>query len=668
MKKVLLSLIAAAFVPGPAFADQLDVGLINFEKRNLQINTTIQKLYQLEAAVTAYYLEFGGFPTSLDALTTGSKPFFNGSLQTPIGAFSSKLSANSFELVFNPHDSTNDTQVEMMSYIASLTASNVQGTAFEYFVPAPQSNSIVKNMLNRVDDSNNGNRMLTDLSMGGNDITDIKKLFAAEVELSDALNVNNLSATSMTLDQLNSSIRAQISGSAVLGNANFSDFTVNNDATANNLMIQNLVTTNAATGSDVTADSFTSATVKAVDASIAEINGDTATIEKALFTQSATASTFNVAKTLETDEVQVDVIRGYNAVPINFTSKVEFADVVLNAPLKLNDDFTVNANATLADTTMQSLALGGALTGLNVDVNKNLTAQRGNISRGARINGSLNARDVFATNADFSNSVNVVGNTQISGALKVGNQINQNGRLISNGTTLYSNGSSLDSLLLGRNSTAFDASKIDGYGVSQLAQRNQSNVFGGTQTFKKDVNVSGNVYVNGRLVVDSSGNLYDGGQAIRNVYASQTEAATLYKGWDKNISELRSSLEGELGSLESYSASVKSQYQTALAKANTQKTTLDSLGRSFHTITERNADTNDKISTLISSRKAEESKLTSAVKKLDSGPTYQNRSCSIVTTRTETGVDTNRFTENVIDYCQGNAVTQTKTAQYGTLN
>ncbi|MDG2932877.1 hypothetical protein P7M60_27010, partial [Vibrio parahaemolyticus] len=66
MKKVLLSLIAAAFVPGPAFADQLDVGLINFEKRNLQINTTIQKLYQLEAAVTAYYLEFGGFPTSLD--------------------------------------------------------------------------------------------------------------------------------------------------------------------------------------------------------------------------------------------------------------------------------------------------------------------------------------------------------------------------------------------------------------------------------------------------------------------------------------------------------------------------------------------------------------------------------------------------------------------------
>ncbi|NMV27835.1 hypothetical protein HKB32_01490, partial [Vibrio parahaemolyticus] len=110
------------------------------------------------------------------------------------------------------------------------------------------------------------------------------------------------------------------------------------------------------------------------------------------------------------------------------------ADVVLNAPLKLNDDFTVNANAPLADTTMQSLALGGALTGLNVDVNKNLTSQRGNISIGARINGSLNARDVFATNADFSNSVNVVGNTQISGALKVGNQINQNGRLISNGT------------------------------------------------------------------------------------------------------------------------------------------------------------------------------------------------------------------------------------------
>ncbi|ARP06732.1 hypothetical protein K04M1_52090 (plasmid) [Vibrio alginolyticus] len=58
------------------------------------------------------------------------------------------------------------------------------------------------------------------------------------------------------------------------------------------------------------------------------------------------------------------------------------------------------------------------------------------------------------------------------------------------------------------------------------------------------MNVSGNVYVNGRLVVDSSGNLYDGGQAIKNIYSSKTDAGTMYAKWDNEIAQLRSSLSG----------------------------------------------------------------------------------------------------------------------------
>ncbi|HHB1592316.1 TPA: hypothetical protein ACN976_000420 [Vibrio campbellii] len=662
-----LSIALIASVPN-AFADQLQSEIYELEARELKVNETIQKLYQLESAVTSYFLEKGGFPANLSDITSGTKPFFNGSLRTSIGEFSSKVTSNSFELVFKPRDATNDRQVEMMAYIASLTASEVQGTSFEYFIPAPQSTAIVNNMLNRVDSSANGNRMLTDLSMGGNDITDIKKLFTDKLELTNSLTLDNLNATSVTLEQLTSATRLTASGNTALGNANFTDFTVNSDGTVNNFTIKNLVSTNEATGNDVKTDSFNSAKMSVVDAFIDELNGDTATIESALFTQSTTASIFNVSQRLETDLVEVDVIRGYNSVPIEFTGSAAFGDVSLNAPLELRNGMITNGNAKLADTTVQSLDLRGKLVGTNIDVARNLIARGAvNITRGARIDGNLNGRDVFATNADFTSTVSVGNNVQVTGSLKVGNSIRQGGRLLSTGTTLYNNGSSLSSLLLGKNATAYDADKIDNYDSSQLAQRNQANTFGGTQTFKNTVNVSGNVYVNGRLVVDSSGNLYDGGQAIKNIYSSKTDAGTMYAKWDNEIAQLRSSLSGDYNSLSSYASGVKGSLSTAQAKANAQKNTLNSLESTYASVNNTRNVVNTKISQLSSARSSENAKLVSAVSKLDAGPTYTSRSCQIVTTRTETAVDSGRFTTSVSDGCGSKATTQYKTAQYGTL-
>ncbi|ARP06666.1 hypothetical protein [Vibrio alginolyticus] len=56
---------------------------------------------------------------------------------------------------------------------------------------------------------------------------------------------------------------------------------------------------------------------------------------KVQYLQSTTASTFNVSQRLETDLVEVDVIRGYNSVPIELTGSAAFGDVSLNAPLEL---------------------------------------------------------------------------------------------------------------------------------------------------------------------------------------------------------------------------------------------------------------------------------------------------------------------------------------------
>ncbi|ARP06669.1 hypothetical protein [Vibrio alginolyticus] len=67
-----LSIALIASVPN-AFADQLQSEIYELEARELKVNETIQKLYQLESAVTSYFLEKGGFPANLSDITSGTK-------------------------------------------------------------------------------------------------------------------------------------------------------------------------------------------------------------------------------------------------------------------------------------------------------------------------------------------------------------------------------------------------------------------------------------------------------------------------------------------------------------------------------------------------------------------------------------------------------------------
>ncbi|WP_120439450.1 hypothetical protein [Vibrio alginolyticus] len=94
---------------------------------------------------------------------------------------------------------------------------------------------------------------------------------------------------------------------------------------------------------------------------------------------------------------------------------------------------------------------------------------------------------------------------------------------------------------------------------------------------------------------------------------------------------------------------------------------MNSLESTYASVNNTRNVVNTKISQLSSARSSENAKLVSAVSKLDAGPTYTSRSCQIVTTRTETAVDSGRFTTSVSDGCGSKATTQYKTAQYGTL-
>lgn len=651
---LLRNAIAAALIlTAPnVYSNQAVMGEQEYEIQQTKINETTKRVYQLESAVVSYFLEKGGFPTTLSQITSGSEPFFNGSLTTALGRFTSKVTGNSFELIFTPYDTTNDRQVEAVTYIAAITSSNLVGNSFEYFIPVPQSSTIVENMLNRVDASGNGNRMLTDLNMGNNDITDINILYTDELELSGKATATNLNATNLTLQELTSTVAANIANTASLADANFTNFTINGNATTGGFNINNLIVHNAANGQSVNADSFNASVVDVDNAQIKNINGDTATIGVGVFTGTTTTSNFTVDSVLETQSIKTDSIKSYKSSPVKFLSTVDFGDVTLNSILNANGNIEVNSVSNLNSATVHTLDVKGVMNVGTTSVEQSLNVG-GNLDvrRNARIKGNFYGRDIFASSGEFSSTVTVGNDFKVDGALNVSRSISQNGQLIANSSNLYDNGTALSSKFLGLHATATDSDKLDNYDSTQIAQRNLANVFSGTQTFKNTVNVRGNVYVGGRLVVDSSGYLYDGGSAIRNVYATKSEASGKYSKWTSDVAQLRSSLNSQYNTLEGYANNVKSKYDTAIATANSQKTQIDSLKSRYASLNSQRLTLDSSIASLNSERSTYNSKLVSANSKIAKGPAKRTRSCTTTTTRTETGIGTGRYTTKVTSTC-----------------
>lgn len=668
MKKLLSIAIASTLCAGHALASPAqEQAELMLENREIMVNNTSKILFQLQTAVVAYYLENQAWPSVLSQITSGSEPFYNGSLTTALGTFSSDVSGNSFLLNFSARNSNEDT-LTMVQSVADLAAAPYKNGTFSFVVPKPQTIDVVNNMLSRTTDVGGANAMLTDLHMGGNNIDDIRKFFALDVELTGAAKANSLDANELTTESLQSLNVTTVD--AAFNNVNFEKFAVNSNVTTNDFTAKSVNVANSTIGGSIDVDEFDFNSLKATKAEIKTVVGDTAEIENAVFNIQTQTTSLTVDQKLEADSGEVDVIRGYNQSPIQFASSVNFNDVTLNGGLELNSDFIVNHTASLSEFGAQSLDVKGTTNVTTADVGGGFTVNgQAAISNGARLYKNLTARDVFATSVDFSSTVTAAQGVEVDGQLRVGNRIVQNGQVIASSTELYDKGRALSSQLLGKNATAYDADKIDSFDSSQIAQRGTENTFSGTQTFQGTVSVAGNVYVGGKLVVDSDGYLYDGGQAVRNLYASKNEAADAYAAWDSEINALENRLRNEVSQLKSDHAQVGSLLAQAEIQAASQRDTLSNIERTLQITSDDRELLEDRIHTIQVERQNQQSELTTAIVKLNTGPKYKTRTCTITTTRTETGVNSGQFTVNVVDGCSSSWKTpETRVAQYGQLN
>lgn len=636
------------------------------QNREINVNNTSKTLAKLKTAVTAYYLERDGWPTTLSQLTSGSEPFYSGELSTALGTFSSSVTGNAFLLKFTARNSQEDT-LAMVKSVSDLSASIYNNGSFESVVPTPQTADIVTNMLSRTVDTNGENAMLTDLHMGGNDLVDINKIFATDIEVSETVTANAIDANSLTASNFNS-LNAVVTD-VTLNEATFQKLTVNTDVTASSINADQITVNSGSVGASVNAESFDINFLKATNAFIKEATGDTAEINNATFNIETTTSVLTVDQKLDADSAQVDVISAYKQTPIQFASTVNFNDVTFNDTLNLSSHLYVNGASTLDNVSTESLNVNGGLSATQTTINGALVSNgQATITDNARLLKNLNAREVFANSAEFASSVTASQGVEIEGQLNVGSSIKQGGQIIADASTLYDNGVALSAKLLAVDGTAYDADKVDGYSSSQIAQKGKANTFSGTQSFKGTVSVGGNVYVGGKLVVDSNGYLYDGGTSVRNLYATKTEAAEAYADWDQSIASLRSRMNSNVNSLKSDHSSVGSLLSTAEAKANSQKQTLDNISSDILNLTKQQTNLDSKIKTLQTARQSEETKLASSVTKLSSGPTYKTRTCTITTTRTETGVGTGQFTSVVENNCGTWTNPDTVSVQYGKVN
>ncbi|MFV8385667.1 hypothetical protein ACNO5E_16375 [Vibrio parahaemolyticus] len=661
--------LATVLLASPIFnyAHAIESGDELIENREISVNATTKVLYQLQSAVTAYYLERGGWPTTLSQITSGTEPFYSGSTSTALGTFSSRITGKAFLLRFTARNSNEDT-LAMVQSVADLSASSYTSGVMEFVVPTPQTADIVNNMLSRTDDTSGRNAMLTDLLMGGNDLEDVKQFFAVDVELSGTATVNSVDADRMTSTEFKSlnATATDVSFDKAL----FNNFVVNSVISADSFTAHRIAVEDDSVGTSIDADSFSIDILNAANAYIDNAIGDTAEINNATFNIETTTSTLNVDQVLSASVAKVNTISAYKQTPIVFDSAVNFNGTTLNGSLNLSKNLYVSGSSSVDNLKVGSLEVKGTLRARSTDIDGSLiTSGAGTITGGARIRQNLNAQDVFATAASFSSTVTADKGVEIQGQLNTLTTILQGNHKIANRDGLYIQGLSLSGKLLGKGATAYDADKVDGYHASQLARLDVANTFSGTQTIKGTANLYGNLYVGGRLVVDSQGYLYDGGKAIRNLYLSKDNAQSAYAAWNGSINNLKNRLNSKVTGLKNDHSSVGSLLATAESKAKSQKTKLSSIQSDINSLNSKRNTVNNNVELQSQTRSNQSTKLVSARNKLNSGPTYKTRSCTITTTRTETGVGTGVFTTKVINGCPSSYTTPSSvTTQYGKIN
>lgn len=578
---IILSL-GGSYVP-LAFAD--DTGSAELQRSLNQSRIASTKLTTLQDAVSSFYTANLRWPSSLTELTSGVNVYYVGGFDTPFGTITgSQVGANSYSLSISVDSSPSNYKQGQYETIAGLVGGEYAADTININVTMPYSASVVKNMLQRTEDTSgfNLNTMETDLSLDGNDITNIKSLIGDNATLTD---VNSLTATSKnaSFDDLTTvdfvvNNRADIEN----GDSNFATFdslNVTNKIEANDLDFQSINFTELAVDNNTVTDSLNVTNRATID----NLTAENIEFETGSFSASLSAINAN-ADTLYTDELYVDEV----LTPVSFNSPTVINDVAT----ALSDVLIGGTlNQTTGSATLGNASISGNLNAPIVTFKNNLTIQNsaysdsGNFKRNVTVYGSTNLNALVGTSANIANKLKINSNATIHDELNLSGNLNAGNKMIAKSSQWYENGVKISDKYYGINDKVADAERLGGKDSSQLAVKARSNIFSQAATFKSNVNVKGTIRSGSGVLIDSSGNLYDGGVRVSSLYATKSELANADSEVNSKVAQVESAVANEIARRRSELQG----YETRIASVQSQQTYLDGKAASIDSLLNQSA-------------------------------------------------------------------------------
>ncbi|OCP68396.1 hypothetical protein [Vibrio parahaemolyticus] len=541
-----------------------------------QTNMATVKLMTLQQAVSSYYAANLRWPNSLTDLTTGANVYFVGDFSTPFGNISGvKNSENSYSLQINVPANPTDYRRGQYETLAGNVGGDYASNRISFSIPVPYAASVKMNMLQRTEDTSGSglNEMLASLSLGNNDITNIQRLVGDNIELSGDFNVSTVEAIDASVDTAEiDTLNVNVSGDieeGVADTANIAEFVVNDTLKTEVLTFGSLDLGELTVSDNAIVDNVTITKRATLD----YLDADRVEFDYGNFTASLSAVNAEV-HTLTTDGLRVDRFIG----PVRFNSPVAINDVT-----QALGTFTVNGQLTQKDRagnfSLGNTKVNGNLTTIgaaqfdsNVKVTGSFTAGSADFTQSVNVNGRTSLDDLRGASARFSNKVIVKGKATVNQQLRISGDLIAGNRVVARNGIWYENGQKVTDRYYGINSKVSDADKLSGVDSSKLAVKSRNNVFNSTNTFRKNIYVTGAVRSGAGVLVDASGRLYDQGVLFSSKYAKQAELTSAEKAINDKIAAVESQINSAVNSKQSQLTS----YRTQLNGVITQQNGIDS--------------------------------------------------------------------------------------------
>ncbi|GIU20917.1 hypothetical protein [Shewanella sp. MBTL60-007] len=431
-------------------------------RRNM-VDLSSQQIVAIRSALTNYYAEKGGWPSSLNSLRT--EGFYTGSFDTPYGTITGVQSGVQYGLtIVLP---TGNQAASITKSIAAKSGGVASNNVFKIDVATPSTLAIASSMLCRKNDPANPNcsRMEQNLSLGGHSILDVLKIDADEVS-TRVVNAVNINAT----EDLNIQRDANIVRHITIGG---------DQTTKGNVKVEKTFevsgTSKFGAASEFSALATFLSGIKA---------GGTSELDKLLVNQTSQfngAAEFKGVSTFQDSAVFNDVIFANKGIRVGAGQAIETDTIVVNGTATITegiiDRLTVNQDM---------YAKGeGRFGTLQVDTDSEI------------------GRDLFVRrNAQIDGMLTVTGVTTGGSIDSKGGFFANGSRVVSDdGSILYEDGEALAQRYLGINDKADDADLLDGKDSTAFAQRDETNTFSKANTFLQPVQIN---TAHGNLTIGST--------------------------------------------------------------------------------------------------------------------------------------------------------------------